>query len=170
MLSTIRKVTSITKLEFTGNRRKIVFNFSKDLDELRNSRIWGIQTYYSSQFENRPLGILKADPDFKLPVITELQYRNGFLNLYDTDNVNFLINAPLSIFGTIQDMPNNYNRIPSGIIERDFKSLSGQKIDLQNSNVVFNGGANTTKETRTFFIDIYYSRIDLDKVIIEKLK
>jgi hypothetical protein len=170
MLPTIRKVTSITKLEFTGNSQRIFFNFFKDLDELRNCRIWGIQTYYSQTFENQSVGTLKNDPDYNLPVITEKQYRNGFLNLYDTDNINFLINAPLCIFGTIQAMPTNFNTIPAGLVERDAKSLSGQKIDMQNSNVVFNGNANTIKETRTIFLDIYYSRMDLDKVIINKLK
>jgi len=170
MLPTIRKVTSITKLEFTGNNKRIFFNFFKDLDELRNCRIWGIQTYYSSTFEGQARGTLKNDPDYNLPVITETQYQNGFLNLYDTDNINFLINAPLCIFGTIQSMPDSFGRIPAGIVERDAKSLNGQKIDMQNSNVVFNGTANTIKETRSIFMDIYYSRMDLDKVIINKLK
>jgi hypothetical protein len=170
MLPTIRKVTSITKLEFTGNNKRIFFNFFKDLDELRNCRIWGIETYYSSTFESQARGTLRNDPDYNLPVITETQYQNGFLNLYDTDNINFLINAPLCIFGTIQSMPDSFGRIPAGIVERDAKSLNGQKIDMQNSNVVFNGTANTIKETKTIFMDIYYSRMDLDKVIINKIK
>lgn len=170
MLPTIRKVTSITKLEFTGDSKKIFFNFSKDLDELRNCRIWGIETYYSENIEGKAVGTLNVDPDYNLTVISELQYRNGFLNLYDTDNINFLINAPLCIFGTIQNFPEDFGNFKAGIVERDAKSLSGQKIDMQNSNVVFNAAANTVKGTQTIFLDIYYSRMDLDKVIINKLK
>jgi len=106
-----------------------------------------------------------------LPVISKNQFQNGFLNLYDTNNINFLINAPLVIFGTIQNDMANFGgaRIKSGIVERDAKSFNGQKIDMQNSSVVFNGDANQLVETRIIFMDIYYSRMDLDKVIIKKL-
>jgi len=173
MLPTIRKVTSITKLEFDGTGKKKVFNFYKDLDELRDCRIWGLEAYYFEEQASviQTQGTLTYDPDYNLPVISKNQFQNGFLNLYDTNNINFLINAPLVIFGTIQNDMANFGgaRIKSGIVERDAKSFNGQKIDMQNSSVVFNGDANQLVETRIIFMDIYYSRMDLDKVIIKKL-
>ena len=168
MLPTIRKVSIIQKIDFLGNGLRAKFPFTQDLDELRNSKIWGIETYYSIKTGRGTAGSLKSDPDFGRPIISKQQFQGAFLTLYDVKNVAFLINAPFAIFSTIE---NNALGKDTNIVERDCKSLCGQVIDIQNSFVTFDASSvPVAPESRSIFIDIYYSRIDLDTVIIDKLK
>jgi hypothetical protein len=169
MLPIIRKVSVSLKVKFDGLGTPIKVNFNQDIEELRNVRLWGVQTYYfAGKAPFGTFGTLFTDPDYKIDVISKKQFQGAFLNLYDTKNVFFLQNAPFVIFNTIQ---NNTEKEFFGIVERDAKNFNGQFLDLTASFVKFDGSANPLlepAETRTIVIDFYYSRIDLDNELLKK--
>lgn len=140
-----------------GNQYVQSFRF-KDNENLRNVKIWGVQTYYKDIFINSldfPIGY----PD--LP--SKGQFRRLFLNLYDTKGINFLHTAPFVIFQSIEHgtmFTNKYGENTT-IQEKDFKYFKGQKLDLQNSSVEY---ISNKADKFTIVLDIYYSRIDLDKI------
>lgn len=165
MLPTIRKVTIALKVNFDGTNNPVKINFNQDIEELRNVRLWGIETYYRT--EKIIASTLVKDPDYLRPVISRLQFQGAFLNLYDTKNVNFLINCPFAVFGTLQNGVDGFGSYHPSINERDAKSFNGQFLDIQNSFVIFDGSVNNAiDDTRSIVIDVYYSRIDLDKKIV----
>lgn len=154
MLPIIKKVAVSLKVKFDGSKNPIKVNFNQDIEELRNVRLWGVQTYYLT-------GTLKKDPDYKINVINALQFQGAFLNLYDTKNVFFLRNAPFVIFNTIQNHTSGFS-----IVERDAKNFNGQFLDLTASYVTFDGNANNVifeDPIKTIVIDFYYSRINIDE-------
>jgi len=165
MLPTIRKVTISLKVDFDGNNTPVKVNFNQDIEELRNVRLWGIETYYSGA---KPLAsTLALDPDYSRIVISRFQFQGAFLNLYDTKNVNFMINCPFSVFGTLQNGVDGFGFTHPAINERDAKSFNGQFLDIQNSFVIFDGSVNNVADgNRVIVIDVYYSRIDLDKKLV----
>lgn len=166
MLPIIRKVTISLKVNFDGTSRPVKVNFNQDIEELRNVRLWGVQTYYSAAEPRASTLIL--DPDYSRPVISRKQFQGAFLNLYDTKNVNFLINCPFAVFGTLQNGVDGFGTTHPGITERDAKSFNGQFLDIQNSFVIFDGSVNNAADaTRSIVIDIYYSRQDLDKELLK---
>lgn len=140
-----------------GNQYVQSFRF-KDNENLRNVKIWGVQTYYQNIFPyslDFPIGYPQ------LP--TKSQFRRLFLNLYDTKGINFLHTAPFVIFQSIENgtlFTNKYAE-NSTIQEKDFKYFKGQKLDLQNSSVEY---ISNKAEQFTIVVDIYYSRIDIDKI------
>jgi hypothetical protein len=169
MLPIIRKVTISLKVNFDANATPVKVNFNQDIEELRNVRLWGIQTYYSNNEVPR-FSTLILDPDYSIAVISKQQFQGAFLNLYDTKNVNFLINCPFAVFGTLQ---NTADLLPLtkgfGITERHAKNFNGQYLDIQNSFVIFDRSVNSQEpEQRTIVLDVYYSRIDLDKELLKK--
>jgi hypothetical protein len=166
MLPTIRKVTISLKVNFDGTSRPVKVNFNQDIEELRNVRLWGVQTYYSAAEPRASTLIL--DPDYSRAVISRLQFQAAFLNLYDTKNVNFLINCPFAVFGTLQNGADGIGTTDPSINERDAKSFNGQLLDIQNSFVIFDGSVNNRPDaTRVIVLDIYYSRQDLDKELLK---
>lgn len=169
MLPIIRKVTISLKVNFDASGKPVKVNFNQDIEELRNVRLWGIQTYYSADEQAR-FSTLILDPDYSIRVITKTQFQGAFLNLYDTKNVNFLINCPFAVFGTLQ---NSTELLPTtkdfGITERDAKNFNGQYLDIQSSFVIFDASVNVQRpEQRTIVLDVYYSRQDLDKELLKK--
>lgn len=166
MLPIIRKVTIALKVNFDGSGSPVKVNFNQDIEELRNVRLWGVQTYYSGA--KSLVSTLALDPDYGRVLISRLQFQSAFLNLYDTKNINFLINCPFAVFGTLQNGVDGNGTSHPSINERDAKSFNGQFLDIQNSFVIFDGSVNTRPDnTRSIVIDIYYSRIDLDKKIVK---
>ena len=167
MLPIIRKVTISLKVNFDGNATPVKVNFNQDIEELRNVRLWGIQTYYSAKEPRASTVIL--DPDYSIPVISRFQFQGAFLNLFDTKNVNFLINCPFSVFGTLQNGADGFGTTHPAIVERDAKNFNGQYLDIQSSFVIFDGSVNVQeREQRTILLDVYYSRQDLDKELLKK--
>ena len=163
MLPTIRKVTVFQKFKGYGSNEteKVFF---EDNEELRNVRIWGINTYYLSK-DN--VTMIK-DPNYDLAIITLPRLVHSFLNLYDTNGVNFCKNIPLINFATMQNNSSylTSDKFVSAFVERDNKFFTGQKLDLQNSFVEIN-----QHFTNTFVLplEIYYTRIDLDENNLDKL-
>jgi hypothetical protein len=168
MLPTIRKVTISLKVDFDGLGTPVKVNFNQDIEELRNVRLWGIETYYSAKEPRASTLIL--DPDYSIPVISRFQFQGAFLNLFDTKNVNFLINCPFSVFGTLQNGADGFGTTHPGIVERDAKNFNGQYLDIQSSFVIFDASVNNVQrpEQRTIVLDVYYSRQDLDKELLKK--
>jgi len=167
MLPTIRKVAISLKVDFDGTGTPVKVNFNQDIEELRNVRLWGIQTYYSG--EEARASTLIFDPDYSITVINKDQFQGAFLNLYDTKNVFFLQNCPFAVFGTLQNGADNLGNKSIGIVERDAKNFNGQYLDIQSSFVIFDGSVNVQRpEQRTIVLDVYYSRQDLDKELLKK--
>lgn len=161
MLPTIRKVTVNLKVNFNGLGTPIKINFNQDIEELRNVRLWGLETYYKT--DKIIASTLIKDADYLRPVISKFQFQGAFLNLYDVKNVNFLINCPFAVFGTLQNGVDGFGLYHPAINERDAKSFNGQYLDIQNSFVIFDGSVNNVEDNRVIVLDVYYSRIDLDK-------
>tara|TARA_R110000868_G_scaffold60249_2_gene184345 strand:- start:166 stop:669 length:504 start_codon:yes stop_codon:yes gene_type:complete len=166
MLPIIRKVTIALKVDFDGTKKPVKINFNQDIEELRNVRLWGIQTYFSTA--NSTASTLTLDPDYGRAVISRTQFQGAFLNLYDIKNVNFLINCPFAVFGTLQNGNDGIGITHPSITERDAKNFNGQYLDIQSSFVIFDGSVNGVKDnTRSIVIDIYYSRTDLDAKLLK---
>lgn len=177
-LPIIREITIFTKVDLQRvdieNLQKKV-NF-KDNNELRNVKLWGVQTYYKYLYSKTPdliiydSGAFTNDPDFQLPIIEQKYFQQSFLNLYDINNDNFLKDAPLPIFQTIENSQNeSFQPLPrverdSTIVEKDHKIFTGQLFDLQNSSVSIIFPDNDIPDPSIFVIPItfQYSRIDLD--------
>jgi hypothetical protein len=167
MLPTIRKVTISLKVNFDGTNTPVKVNFNQDIEELRNVRLWGIETYYSGA--KSLASTLPLDPDYTRIVISRFQFQGAFLNLYDTKNINFMINCPFSVFGTLQNGVDGFGSNHPAINERDPKNFNGQFLDIQSSFVTFDASVNNVRDiTRVIVMDIYYSRMDLDKVLLKK--
>lgn len=132
-----------------------------DNELLRNVKIWGVQTYY--------LNIFKSSLDFPVttnyPALpTKGQFRRLFLNLYDTKDNNFCHIAPFPIFQSIEDGTMQLDKYGENytIQEKDFKYFCGQELNLQKSGILYVG---TNQDDKfTVVLDIFYSRIDLDKI------
>lgn len=168
MLPTIRKVTISLKVNFDGTNTPVKVNFNQDIEELRNVRLWGIETYYSVD-RLTINSTLKQDPDYSRIVISKTQFQGAFLNLYDTKNVYFLQNSPFAVFGTLQNNGDSFIGKDFAITERDPKNFNGQFLDIQSSFVTFDASVNNVTDiTRVIVMDIYYSRMDLDKVLLKK--
>jgi hypothetical protein len=166
MLPIIRKVTVSLKVNFNGTNTPVKVNFNQDIEELRNVQLWGIQTYFSAA--KSIASTLVLDPDYSRVVISRFQFQGAFLNLYDTKNVNFLVNSPFCVFGTLQNGTEGIGANHPTITERDAKNFNGQKLDIQNSFVIFDKSVNQIADaTRSIVIDFYYSRLDLDKAILK---
>jgi len=166
MLPTIRKTSVIQKYKFLKNNTGIYRIPFPDNEDLRNVKIWGVQTYYGdSKSLTIPIkdGILLNDLDYKLPVIPKYTFVNTFLTLYDKNNVEFLKQCPAIVFQTIQNSTMQISKDSTktfDICERDNKVFTGQFLDLQNSyyeiiNAQLDG-------EYSIFTEFYYSRIDLD--------
>lgn len=167
MLPTIRKVTISLKVDFDGLGTPVKVNFNQDIEELRNVRLWGIETYYAAA--KFVVSTLPLDPDYSRTLISRLQFQGAFLNLYDTKNVNFLINCPFPVFGTLQNGTDGNGTNHPSITERDAKNFNGQYLDIQSSFVIFDGSVNNTqRDNRVIVLDVYYSRQDLDKELLKK--
>jgi hypothetical protein len=191
MKNVIRKKSVIVKFDFNTNQ-EFIFNKTKinfeDDQELRNVQLWGVQTFYKGTTilneqlppDNLFNGILINDPDYSLPLITKNLFQLAHLTLYDTKGVEFLKQAPFAIFQTIQNQwieqpviiePFDQKTL-ADIVERDPKTFTGQKLDLQNSYIeLATDGFSPAYRTPPFsiVIDFYYSRIDLDKEVLTKL-
>jgi len=166
MLPTIRKTSVIQKYKFLKDYAGIYRIPFPDNEDLRNVKIWGVQTYYgsSSEFQVTPFddGILLNEPDYTLPVIPKFTFLGTFLTLYDKNNVEFLKQCPAMVFQTIQNNEFQFGKQTTSfdICERDNKVFTGQFLDLQNSYYeIIN--ANIEGEY-SIFTEFYYSRIDLD--------
>jgi len=163
MLPTIRKTTIFQKFKGYGSNEteKVFF---EDNEDLRNVRIWGINTYYAGKNSVT----MERDPNYILGIISLPRLLHSFLNLYDTNGVNFCKNIPLINFATMQNNSSDFSgdKFQSAVVERDNKFFTGQKLDLQNSFVVIN-----EHFTNTFVLplEIYYTRIDLDENNLDKL-
>jgi len=176
-LPIIREITIFTKVDLQKidirNLQKKV-NF-KDNNELRNVKLWGVQTYYKYLYSKTPdlitydSGAFTNDPDYQLSIIEKKYFQQSFLNLYDINNDNFLKDAPLTIFQTIENSQDENIILPhinreSTIVEKDHKIFTGQLFDLQNSSITIIYPDGKFPDPLTFVIPItfQYSRIDLD--------
>jgi hypothetical protein len=185
MKNVIRKESVIIKASIpkgTPIGANLKFNF-QDNENLRQVNLWGIQTYYRGELKPQPPvnpltfgmynGILKQDLDYGLLLLDKAIFQRSFINLYDIHNDNFVINAPLVIFQTIQDnwsmggtpLPPPQTNPDGDIVERDAKIFCGQHLDLQNCFISFVNSEVFTDVEFSIVIDFYYSRIDLDKLI-----
>ena len=189
MSKVINEITIFTKVELSKIdirflQKKVNF---QDNNELRNVRLWGVQTYYKYEYSklsppptiNSLSGQFTNDPDYNLPLITKKFFQQSFLNLYDINNLNFLKDAPLPIFQTIENnQDSNISssedeilNIESTIVEKDHKIFTGQVFDLKNSSVTLIYPDGKFPNPLTFIVPItfYYSRLDQDsKLLIKK--
>lgn len=158
MFPVIKKLNVSLQVKLNGDSNKIKFPFKNDTPELRNIRLWGLQTYYGQ--DQQITGNFPTDITYYDNLIGKFEFQNCFINLYDRKNVNFLKDAPAVIFQTVQIGVEGKD---FNITERDNKIFCGQILDLQNSYIEFTGLANTpiqARETKIFNCDIYYSKID----------
>jgi len=166
MIPTIRKTSVFQNFNlFSKKVNKVTFD---DNEDLRNVRIWGINTYSlgsgnigSTMTYNPNMGV------DRLAIVNNVLKRS-FLNLYDINGNNFVKDMPLIDFATTQNNPFAYNpparEIDSiDILDCDTKFFTGQKLDLQNSfvNIIWDG--NEFVDKLFLPLEFYYTRIDLDK-------
>ena len=169
MKNVIRKETIIIKnVQFAGIGIPEKFQFP-DNENLRNVKLWGIQTFYLDQ-QGADAGQLFADPDYDIALIPQDVFQNCYLTLKDKKNVNFLKRCPFVIFQTIENGGIAIGRASNSIVEKDHKVLSGQVLDLNNSYVELATNGLKVFESKTIVINFYYSRIDLEKVAMKKQK
>jgi hypothetical protein len=173
MKNVIRKETIIIKnVQFGGIGIPEKFQFP-DNENLRNVKLWGIQTFYLDQ-QGANAGQLFADPDYNIALIPQDVFQNCYLTLKDKKNVNFLKRCPFVIFQTIENggiaISSRYDPSSNSIVEKDHKVLSGQLLDLNNSYVELATNGLKPFEAKTIVINFYYSRIDLEKVTMKKQK
>jgi hypothetical protein len=97
-----------------------------DLPNLRHVQLWGIQVYYKDIVPNSLISG-KA-------VLTKADFQQSYLTLVNYDGKQFLNQAPLSMFQTIE---NNLSTIgapfDASIQEKDFKSFTGQNVNYPKS-------------------------------------
>jgi len=163
MIPTIRKTSVFQNFNLFSNKvNKVTFD---DNEDLRNVRIWGINTYY---LQSGNVGsTMTYNPNMNLDrlAITKPILQNSFLNLYDINGNNFIKDMPLIDFATTQNNPFSYNGSlrKNDIVEYDTKFFTGQKLDLQNSfvNIIWDGAELVDKLYLP--LEFYYTRIDLDK-------
>jgi hypothetical protein len=157
MYPTIKKLNVSIEIKFNGKNTKIKFPFKNDTPELRNVRIWGLQTYYGDK--NVLYGNFSNDITYLKPLIDQKEFQNCYITLYDRKNVNFVKDAPVVIFQTIQGNSEVRN---IEITERDNKTFCGQILDLQNSYIEFTADVNNivNDSPLIFNCDIYYSKLD----------
>ena len=163
MIPTIRKTSVFQNFNLFSNKvNKVTFS---DNEDLRNVRLWGINTYFlgsgnvgSTMTYNPNMGV------DRLAIVNNVLKRS-FLNLYDIDGNNFVKDMPLIDFATNQNNPFAYNGNDRkiDILDYDTKFFTGQKLDLQNSfvNIIWDGSASIDKLFLP--LEFYYTRIDLDK-------
>jgi len=166
MKNVIRKETVIIKnVQFAGIGVPEKFQFP-DNENLRNVKLWGIQTFYID--DKTSAGQLIKDPDYQIDLIPTDVFKNLFLTLKDKKNVTFLNRCPFVVFQTIEngaiaDTTMEYQTTVS-LVEKDSKVLTGQELDLNNSFVEMATTGLKPFEPKTIVINFYYSRIDLETV------
>ena len=175
-LPIIREITIFTKVNLEKidtlfQQKKINF---QDNNELRNVRLWGVQSYYYYDYNksiptiNYFSGQIKTDPNYNLPIVRKKFFQQTFLNLYDINNDNFLKDAPLPIFQTIENSQEEFDDVDvfreETIVEKDHKIFTGQLFDLQNSSLsmIFPDEKYPNPSTFVIPLTFQYSRIDLD--------
>lgn len=162
MLPLIRKASVTQVYTFSGRKNYYRIPFP-DNEDLRNIKLWGVQTYYAAFDTGKNLGILPYDLDNSIDVIKKSTFIKTFLTLYDINNVEFLKQAPYVIFQPIQNQTSGgglNTKYEVDICERDNKVFTGQLLDLQNSYIEIIDNAIDGKFS--IFTEFYYSRIDLD--------
>ena len=108
--------------------------FIPDLPNLREVELWSVQCYYKKIV---PFSVLS-----QRPTIDKVIFQNSFLTLVNYDGMEFLKQAPIVIFQTIE---NNMVEVPlttdplvvneCTIQEKDFKSFVGQKVNYPKSYI-----------------------------------
>lgn len=167
MKNVIRKETVIIKnVQFSGIGVPEKFQFP-DNENLRNIKLWGIQTFYVDDTKNS-VGQLFKDPDYQIDLIPTDVFKNLFLTLKDKKNVTFLNRCPFVVFQTIENgsIADSTLKYPTAVSleEKDTKVLTGQELDLNNSFVEMATTGLKPFEPKTIVINFYYNRIDLETV------
>jgi len=164
MLPTIRKTTIFQKIKFDNLSKTEKINF-EDNEDLRNIRLWGINSYYRAKDNST----MFRDPNYNLPILLLANLKESFINLLDINGNNFVKNMPLINFATLQNEDSNAgaNIFDTAVVERDNKFFTGQKLDLQNSFINVRKGL--LKGDFVLPLEIYYTRIDLDENNLDKL-
>jgi len=163
MIPTIRKTSVFQNFNLFSNKvNKVTFD---DNEDLRNVRIWGINTYFLGK-DNKGT-TMSYNPNMNLDrvCIPSIVLKRAFLNLYDINGNNFVKDMPLIDFATTQNNPLSHNTDDRkiDILDYDTKFFTGQKLDLQNSfvNIIWDG--NESVDELFLPLEFYYTRIDLDK-------
>ncbi len=161
MIPTIRKTSVFQNFNLFPNKvNKVTFD---DNEDLRNVRLWGINTYFTAKRSETMILNPNMGTD-RICIVKDI-LQNSFLNLYDINGNNFVKDIPLIDFATMQSNPltlNGDNRA-CDILDYDTKFFTGQKLDLQNSfvNIIWDG--NVFVDKLFLPLEFYYTRIDLDK-------
>lgn len=161
MIPTIRKTSVFQNFNLFSNKvNKITFD---DNEDLRNVRLWGINTYFLAKNAETMTNNPNMGSD-RICIIKDI-LQNSFLNLYDINGNNFVKDIPLIDFATMQNNPFSKfgDNTTCDIVDYDTKFFTGQKLDLQNSfvNIIWDGREFVDKLFLP--LEIYYTRIDLDK-------
>lgn len=120
------------------------FNFP-DIPNLRNSHIWGLQVFNTSQ-------VTKSVLSQNTLVSETLVQKSSYITLVNYGGKEFLKQAPAIIFNTSQsDLGTSANQH-----ELDFKSFVGQKVNFPKSYIEFTATASTASDT-SYLLSIYYS-------------
>lgn len=124
-----------------------------DLPNLRHVQLWGIQVYYSAIVPNSLIS--------GKPVITKADFQQSYLTLVNYDGKQFLNQAPLSMFQTIE---NNMVSVPFGeglfteasIQEKDFKSFTGQNVNYPKSFINVAKAITPVLFDQVYLISVFY--------------
>ena len=167
MKNVIRKETVIIKnVQFAAIGVPEKFQFP-DNENLRNVKLWGIQTFYVDDTRSS-VGQFLKDPDYQIDLIPIDVFKNLFLTLKDKKNVTFLNRCPFVVFQTIENgaIAHTTMEFPTtvSLVEKDAKALTGQELDLNNSFVEMATTGLKPFAAKTIVINFYYSRIDLETV------
>jgi len=177
MKHVIRKETVIIKnltADGTGVR-KFLF---PDNENLRNAKLWGLQLFYIGfdsllvQSEGTTGGQIQNDPDYNQYLIDKDTFQRSFITLCDNKNVKFLNQSPCVIFQTIQNGPvgdPTFSNQTVSLCEVDTKTFAGQILDLNNSYLQICEQDLKSFYGRSIILNFYYSRTDLENVMMKKL-
>ena len=125
-----------------------------DLPNLRNVQVWGVQMYYSDIV---PFSVIS-----QRPLIDKAQYKNSFLTLVNYSGNEFLKQAPVDMFQTIENglsavaIPGSPT-VPSSIQEKDFKNFTGQKVNYPKSFIEVSQPVPVVAFEQVFLVSIYYT-------------
>jgi len=116
----------------------------QDYPNLRNTHIWGIQLYTR---DSVPVGIQS-----QAPVITNTNFKKGFLTFVNYGGKEFLKQSPLTIFQTITS-PLSTDTMH---YDTDIKSFVGQKVNYPKSYFEFSTTPGEVADT-CIMMSVYYS-------------
>jgi len=118
-----------------------------DLPNLRHVQLWGIQSYYG--------GIVPNSVISNKAVVSKADFKNSFLTLVDYKGRQFLNQAPLQMFQTIEDNLVE-TALPASTQEKDFKCFCGQAVNYPKSFINVSKPITPVAFDQVFLISVYY--------------